>query len=212
MFTVQTECKWVCRPFAIAWSSRMQLTDQVNAITQVAWRLLPTTRSSIQPTVLVFEMQKLRSKRLECSCLAAPSLTAESDLISRFTVMAQSGSSQEAPCLHPSRMGVCRLLHKLQGRNSEDKQRLLSEPWIMLPDDPDSESWRGYIAECIRVAGGSIKGSVDDFSQEIYRSTFGIKRLGACPRTEQFQLIIAPALKEASEHRYAVTPVQGQPD
>ncbi|NMY51923.1 transposase [uncultured Pseudomonas sp.] len=69
------------------------------------------------------------------------------------------------------------LLHKLQGRNSEDKQRLLTEPRIMLPDDPDSESWRGYIAECIRVAGGCIKGSVDDFSQEIYRSTFGIKRL-----------------------------------
>lgn len=69
------------------------------------------------------------------------------------------------------------LLHKLQKRNSEDKQRLLSEPRIMLPDDPDSEIWRGYIAECIRVAGGCIKGPVDDFSQEIYRSTFGIKRL-----------------------------------
>lgn len=69
------------------------------------------------------------------------------------------------------------LLHKLQGRNSEDKQRLLSEPRIMLPDDPDSETWRSYIVECIRVAGDCMKGSVDDFAQEIYRSTFGIKRL-----------------------------------
>ena len=54
------------------------------AVETVAWRLLPITRSSIQPTVLVFEMQKLRSKRLEYSCLAAPSLTAEADLISLF--------------------------------------------------------------------------------------------------------------------------------
>ncbi|MCY1297423.1 hypothetical protein D9M70_468620 [compost metagenome] len=69
------------------------------------------------------------------------------------------------------------LLHKLLRRNSEDKQRLLSEPRIMLPDDPDSQGWRNYIAECLRVSGGHMQGSVDDFAQEIYRSTFGIKRL-----------------------------------
>lgn len=69
------------------------------------------------------------------------------------------------------------LLHKLLGRNSEDKQRLLSEPRIMLPDGPDSLGWRSYIAECVRVSGGHMQGSIDDFAQEIYRSTFGIKRL-----------------------------------
>lgn len=69
------------------------------------------------------------------------------------------------------------LVHRLLGRNSEDKQRLLSEPRIMLPDDPDSLGWRSYIAECIRVSEAHMQGSVDDFAQEIYRSTFGIKRL-----------------------------------
>lgn len=69
------------------------------------------------------------------------------------------------------------LLHKLQARHSEDKQRLLSEPRIMLPDDPNSATWNNYIAECFRVAGGCLKGSIEEFSQEIYRSTFGIKRL-----------------------------------
>lgn len=93
---------------------------------------------------------------------------------SRVTEMLLTMAAIGPPMIYVSNYS---LLHKLQGRNSEDKQRLLSEPWIMLPDDHDSESWRGYIAECIRVAGGSIKGSVDEFSQEIYRSTFGIKRL-----------------------------------
>lgn len=68
------------------------------------------------------------------------------------------------------------LIHKLKRRNAEDKHRLLSEPRIMHPDDPDSEAWSSYIAECFRVAGGRVKGSFDEFSQEIYRSTFGIKR------------------------------------
>ncbi|MGI1091480.1 AAA family ATPase [Pseudomonas aeruginosa] len=69
------------------------------------------------------------------------------------------------------------LLHKLLGRNSEDKQRLLSEPRIMLPDDPESSGWRNYIVECVRVSGGHISGSIDDLAHEIYKSTFGIKRL-----------------------------------
>ncbi|MDH1109816.1 transposase [Pseudomonas otitidis] len=93
---------------------------------------------------------------------------------SRVTEMLLTMAAIGPPMIYVSNYS---LLHRLQGRNSEDKQRLLSEPRIMLPDDPDSESWRGYIAECIRVAGSCMKGSVDDFSQEIYRSTFGIKRL-----------------------------------
>ncbi|MBD9428251.1 transposase [Pseudomonas sp. PDM15] len=68
------------------------------------------------------------------------------------------------------------LIHKLNRRNAEDKHRLLSEPRIMHPDDPGSGAWNSYIVECFRVAGDRVKGSVDEFAQEIYRSTFGIKR------------------------------------
>jgi len=67
--------------------------------------------------------------------------------------------------------------HKLFRRNSEDKQRLLSEPRIMLPDHPESEDWKGYVRECVRVCGGHIQVDIDDLSAELYRSTFGIKRL-----------------------------------
>lgn len=69
------------------------------------------------------------------------------------------------------------LVHKLLRRNSEDKQRLLSEPRIMLPEDPKSQDWADYVNECIRVSGCREKGVEEEFAAELYRSTFGIKRL-----------------------------------
>ncbi|UVM05097.1 transposase [Pseudomonas laurylsulfatiphila] len=69
------------------------------------------------------------------------------------------------------------LVHKLLRRNSEDKQRLLSDPRIMLPDEPGSSDWKAYIDECVRVSNGSICVGRDDLAAEIYRCTFGIKRL-----------------------------------
>lgn len=69
------------------------------------------------------------------------------------------------------------LVHKLLRRNSEDKQRLLSEPRIMLPDHPEGQDWKDYVSECIRVSSGHIQIGIDDLADELYRSTFGIKRL-----------------------------------
>jgi hypothetical protein len=69
------------------------------------------------------------------------------------------------------------LVHKLLRRNSEDKQRLLSEPRIMFPEDPKSQDWADYVSECIRVSGGRVKAGKEEFAAELYRSTFGIKRL-----------------------------------
>jgi hypothetical protein len=40
------------------------------------------------------------------------------------------------------------LAHKLLNRNSEDTQRLLAGPRVMLPDDPNGQDWTDYIAEC----------------------------------------------------------------
>lgn len=69
------------------------------------------------------------------------------------------------------------LVHKLLRRNSEDKQRLLSEPRVMLPEDPRSQNWAEYVDECMRVSGGRIKANTEELAAELYRSTFGIKRL-----------------------------------
>lgn len=69
------------------------------------------------------------------------------------------------------------LVHKLLSRNSEDKQRLLTEPRIMLPDAPDCEVWKEYIRECVRVSNNRISADTDALADEVYRGTFGIKRL-----------------------------------
>ena len=67
--------------------------------------------------------------------------------------------------------------HKLFKCNNEDKQRLLAEPRIMLPDELGSKDWKAYADECIRVSGGHIRTRGRDFAAELYRYTFGIKRI-----------------------------------
>ncbi len=47
----------------------------------------------------------------------------------------------------------------------------------MLPDHPESQDWKDYVSECIRVCNGHIQVGIDDLTTELYRSTFGIKRL-----------------------------------
>lgn len=69
------------------------------------------------------------------------------------------------------------LLHKLNGRNQEDTQRLLTQPRIMEPDDPNGKDWKAYVVECIRVSNGQIRANADEFAAELYRLTFGLKRL-----------------------------------
>lgn len=69
------------------------------------------------------------------------------------------------------------LVHKLRARNNEDKQRLLSNPRIMLPDDPVGSDWKKYIQECIRVSNGHLQGDLGVLARDIYTATFGIKRL-----------------------------------
>ncbi|KAA0950613.1 hypothetical protein HBO43_17470 [Pseudomonas veronii] len=52
------------------------------------------------------------------------------------------------------------LAHKLLGRNSEDKQRLLADPRSMLPDEPGSANWLNDIAECLRASYAYVKADI----------------------------------------------------
>ncbi|MNJ22144.1 hypothetical protein D3C77_165110 [compost metagenome] len=66
--------------------------------------------------------------------------------------------------------------HKLLKRNQEDTQRLVAEPRIMWPDAPESKIWADFIDECITVSNGRIRAKPTDFSHEIYRGSYGLKR------------------------------------
>lgn len=69
------------------------------------------------------------------------------------------------------------LIHKLMARNSEDKQRLLSDPKVMVPDMPGSEHWYDYLKSCVDVAGSNFAVTADEIADEVFKSTHGIKRL-----------------------------------
>ncbi|AOE71233.1 hypothetical protein A7317_29030 [Pseudomonas fluorescens] len=88
--------------------------------------------------------------------------------------------------------------HKLLTRNSEDKQRLLSEPRVMLPDHPDSKAWKDYVLECIRVSGRRVSADPSALIHELYRWTFGIKRLAV-------QLIKVAYLEARAARRHTIT-------
>ncbi|PMX28915.1 transposase [Pseudomonas sp. MPR-R2A7] len=66
--------------------------------------------------------------------------------------------------------------HKLLKRNQEDTQRLVAEPRIMWPDALESKIWAEFIDECITVSDGRIRANPKDFSYEIYRGSYGLKR------------------------------------
>ncbi|MFC5694514.1 AAA family ATPase [Pseudomonas sp. GCM10022186] len=96
------------------------------------------------------------------------------DGVSRVTDILLTMAAIGPPMVYVSNYS---LVHRLLRRNSEDKQRLLVEPRIMVPDSPESEAWRDYIGECIRVSNGYLSSHEDELIEEVYRSTFGIKRL-----------------------------------
>lgn len=66
--------------------------------------------------------------------------------------------------------------HKLLKRNQEDTQRLVAEPRIMWPDAPESKIWADFIDACITASDGRIRAEPADFSHEIYRGSYGLKR------------------------------------
>ncbi|PMY42047.1 transposase [Pseudomonas sp. GW456-L14] len=66
--------------------------------------------------------------------------------------------------------------HKLLKRNQEDTQRLVAQPRIMWPDAPESKNWADFIDACIAASDGRTRADRSDFSHEIYRGSYGLKR------------------------------------
>lgn len=69
------------------------------------------------------------------------------------------------------------LVHKLKRRPQEDKQRLLSKPIVLLPDEPDSKDWIETLKIYRKVSPGTFNYDPVKDSMDIYRWTGGIKRL-----------------------------------
>ena len=67
--------------------------------------------------------------------------------------------------------------HKLLRRPQEERQRILTNPIILLPDEPESEDWNKLIDEYQHVLQYAFAFNLKDKSKELWRYTAGLKRV-----------------------------------
>jgi hypothetical protein len=67
--------------------------------------------------------------------------------------------------------------HRVMKRPQEDRQRLLSEPMVLLPDPADSPDWRLALTECFRIAPNVFDIDPDKEAETIHRYTGGLMRM-----------------------------------
>ena len=101
-------------------------------------------------------------------------ITRGKDANTEITDTLQTLLGMDVPLLYVANFSLC---HKLKRRPQEDRHRLLGRPIVMHPEVPGTEDWRTYLAECKRVAGRWLKISVQDDEYQVFRMTFGIKRI-----------------------------------
>lgn len=67
------------------------------------------------------------------------------------------------------------LMHKLHGRKSEDKRRLLTNVTEVLPFAAVTADWLRYLGELMSILPDAWEFSVEEAAEEILKSTFGIR-------------------------------------
>lgn len=90
------------------------------------------------------------------------------------------------------------LCHKLLRRYDHDKQRLLGEPIILLPDDRGSQDWREYVDECCRVSHGAISLGDEFAISRLYNYSAGLKRLVVTLLCIAYKIARGEGLKKAT--------------
>lgn len=68
------------------------------------------------------------------------------------------------------------LVHRLKRRNSEELQRLIGRPIILLPDGPDTKDWSTVLTEYQRVVPGVYGFDFSDCAAPLWSFTAGLKR------------------------------------
>lgn len=68
------------------------------------------------------------------------------------------------------------LVHRLKRRNSEELQRLIGRPIILLPDGPDTKDWSSVLNEYQRVVPGVYGFNFSDCAPALWSYTAGLKR------------------------------------
>lgn len=69
------------------------------------------------------------------------------------------------------------LVHRLIRRPQEERQRLLVNPKLLLPDPPDSECWRGVLQSMLAAAPQAFAIDATSHGEELHRYCGGLKRV-----------------------------------
>lgn len=69
------------------------------------------------------------------------------------------------------------LIHLLKKRWQQERDRLLCDPIVMLPELADTDDWRNFIDECKRVAGSWLKIDATKDAGQLHGYTFGVRRM-----------------------------------
>lgn len=80
------------------------------------------------------------------------------------------------------------LCHKLMKTQQQIKQRYISSPIVLLPDDPNGKDWGKYLNECNRIMDGMLDSSILNNQKIIYGYTAGLKRVAAQLFIESFKV------------------------
>lgn len=78
------------------------------------------------------------------------------------------------------------LIHRLNSRPQEEKQRLLTKPIFMHPDAEDSEDWRSFIAGLLVTAPEFSKLDLVTAARRLHSYSFGLRRLVVVLLTEAY--------------------------
>ena len=86
------------------------------------------------------------------------------------------------------------LLHRLNSRPQEEKQRLMTRPLFMYPDTPESEDWNRFLMALFGATPSFADLSPSKVGHRLWTYTFGIRRLVVALLTEAY---IAMRIRDA---------------
>lgn len=69
------------------------------------------------------------------------------------------------------------LCHKFMKTDQQSKQRFISSPIVLLPDDPNGKDWGNYLSECNRIMDDMLDSSILNNQRIMYGYTAGLKRV-----------------------------------
>jgi hypothetical protein len=138
--------------------------------------LEPIFPNGVPPSRIIFSSARRQLARDAAALLAADEL--------QFVTQSKSGAQAanlllRLGCLGPPTCFVTNfsLVHRLDGRPHEQRDRLLSDPLILVPDPIDSEDWISLLMACFAIHPAfSSLARLPDIGVEMHLRTYALKR------------------------------------